>query len=80
MRENSKLLVCTLKKKLGPDRIHIEVLKELTSIFSRLLSIIFERSERSEEVLYSSQKTKLIPSFQKCKKDDMRNHRQVSFT
>lgn len=73
-------MFCTLKKKLGPDRMHPEVLKELADTFPRLLSIIFERAWRLEEVPSNWGKTNVTPSFQKGKKDDLRNNRQVSFT
>lgn len=65
---------------MGPDRMHPGVLRELTHTIARLPMVIFERSQRSEEVPEGWKKANVTPLFKKDKKKDSGNYCPVSLT
>ncbi|GAB0181731.1 mitochondrial enolase superfamily member 1 [Grus japonensis] len=67
-------------KSMGPDGMHLQVLRELADVIARLLSIIFERSWRTGEVPEDWRKANVTPVFKKGKKEDPGNYRPVSLT
>ncbi|PKU37371.1 rna-directed dna polymerase from mobile element jockey- hypothetical protein [Limosa lapponica baueri] len=69
-----------IHKSVGPDGIHLRVLRELAEVIAGPLSIIFERSWRTGEVPEDWRKASVIPVFKKGKKEDLGNYRSVSLT
>jgi len=67
-------------KSMGPDGMHPEVLRELVDIIAKTLSIISERSWRTEEVPEDWRKAIVPPIFKKAKKEVQGNYRPVSLT
>ena len=65
---------------MGPDRMHPRVLRELADVISEPLSIIFERSWRTGEVLEDWRKASVTPIFKQGKKEEPGNYRLVSLT
>jgi len=65
---------------MGPDGMHPRVLRELADVTAEPLSIIFERSWRTGEVLKDWRKAIVTAVFKKGKKEDAGNYRPVSRT
>ncbi|CAM5148340.1 unnamed protein product [Eretmochelys imbricata] len=65
-------------KSMGPDALHLRVLKELADVIAEPLAIIFENSWRLGEVLDDWKKANVVPIFKKGKKEDPGNSRSVS--
>ncbi|GAB0186867.1 mitochondrial enolase superfamily member 1 [Grus japonensis] len=57
-----------------------KVLRELTDVIAKPLSIIFERSWRTEALPEDWKKTNVTPVFKKGKEEDPGNYRPVSLT
>ncbi|KFV85885.1 hypothetical protein N308_03206, partial [Struthio camelus australis] len=69
-----------IHKSMGPDGMHLQVLRELADVIARPLSTILERSWRSGEVPEDWKKANVTPVFQKGKKEEPGNDRPVSLT
>ncbi|CAM4525174.1 unnamed protein product [Lepidochelys olivacea] len=65
---------------MGPDALHLRVLKELADVIAEPLAIIFENSWRSGEVPDNWKKANVMPIFKKGKKEDPGNYRPVTLT
>ncbi|CAM5115729.1 unnamed protein product [Eretmochelys imbricata] len=68
------------QKSMGPDALHLRVLKELADVIAEPLAIIFENSWQSGEVLDNWKKANVVPIFKKGKEEDPGNFRPVSLT
>ncbi|PKU46257.1 rna-directed dna polymerase from mobile element jockey- hypothetical protein [Limosa lapponica baueri] len=66
-------------KSMGPDGLHPRVLKELTDVLAKLLSIIY-MSWLTGEVLMDWRVANVTPIYKKGKKEDPGNYRPVSLT
>jgi len=67
-------------KSMGPDGMHAGVLRELADVIAEPLSIIFERSLRTGEVVKEWRKASVTPVFTKGKKEDPGSCRPLSLT
>ncbi|KAK4830117.1 hypothetical protein QYF61_008544, partial [Mycteria americana] len=67
-------------KSMGPDGIHPRVLKELADGMTGPLSIIYQRSWESGEVLADWKLASVTPIYKKGMREDPGNYRLVSLT
>ncbi|KAK4808189.1 hypothetical protein QYF61_001221 [Mycteria americana] len=69
-----------IHKSMGPDEIHPRVLKELAEMLTKPLSIIYQQSWLTGEVLVDWRLANVTPIFKKGQKEDPGNYRPVSLT
>ncbi|KAJ7411588.1 RNA-directed DNA polymerase from mobile element jockey [Pitangus sulphuratus] len=67
-------------KSMEPHGIHPRIFKELADVIAKPLSMIFEQSRESGEVLADWKLVNVFPIFKNRKKLDPRNYRPVSLT
>ncbi|KAK4825925.1 hypothetical protein QYF61_003420 [Mycteria americana] len=67
-------------KSMGPDEIHLRVLKELAEVLIKPHSIIYQQSWLTGEVPAVWRLANVTPIFKKGRKEDPGNYRPVSLT
>lgn len=68
-----KLLQMNTLKSMGPNGIHLQVLKELAGAITRPLSMIFQQSQHTGEVPVDWKFANVVPVFKKGEKENPGN-------
>lgn len=63
-------------KSMGPDSMHLKILKELFEVAAKAFSSIAEKSYLSDEVTNDQKKENITPIFDKGLKEDSGNTRK----
>ena len=74
------LLQLDCHKSMGPDEIHLRVLRELAEVIAEPLSIIYQRSLLTGEVPEDWRLANVTPIYKKGCREDPGNYRPVSLT
>ncbi|KFQ70413.1 hypothetical protein N335_05729, partial [Phaethon lepturus] len=72
-----------IHRPMGPDKMHLRVLRELADVVAKLLSIIFEEGlfqRQSGEVPGDWKKGNTAPIFKKGSKEDPGNYKPIGLT
>ncbi|KAK4818286.1 hypothetical protein QYF61_010428 [Mycteria americana] len=67
-------------KSMGPDEIHLRVLKELAEVLTKPLSIIYQQSWLTGEVPADWRLANVTAIYKKGQEEDLGNYRPVSLT
>ncbi|KFW61344.1 hypothetical protein AS28_07441, partial [Pygoscelis adeliae] len=67
-------------KSMGPDGIHLRVLRELAEEIAKLLSIFYQQSWLTGEVPDDWRLANVTPLYKKGRKEDPGNYRPVRLT
>ncbi|KAK4823485.1 LOW QUALITY PROTEIN: hypothetical protein QYF61_002549 [Mycteria americana] len=67
-------------KSMGPDEIHLRVLRELAEVLTKPLTIIYQQSWLTGEVPADWRLANVTPIYKKGQKEDPGNYRPVSLT
>ncbi|KAK4827418.1 hypothetical protein QYF61_017848 [Mycteria americana] len=67
-------------KSMGPDGIHPRILRELAEVLAKPLSILYEQSWLTGEVLVDWRLANVMPIYKKSRKEDPGKYRPVSLT
>ena len=75
-----KLTELNVNKSVGPDGVHPRVLKEAAEEFAKLLTIIFNKSLKSQTVPQIWKEAHVTPIHKKGSKSHAQNYRPISLT
>ena len=67
-------------KSMGPDGLNSEVQRELADAVAKPLSVIFQQSWLTGDVLVDWKLANVIPIFKKGQKDDPGSYRPINLT
>lgn len=69
-----------IQKSLGPDGKHLRIRRELVEVLSKSLSIVYQQSWISGEVIAELRLVNVAPMYKKSWKEDSRIYRPASVT
>ncbi|KFV39371.1 hypothetical protein N341_00671, partial [Tyto alba] len=69
-----------MHKSMGPDEMHLRVLKELADEVAKPLAIIFDKLWQFGDILTDWERGNITPVFKNGKKEDLGNCGPVSLT
>jgi len=65
---------------MGPDGIHIRVMRELLKVIAKPLSNVYQFSQSTREILEDWRLASVTLIYKKGRKEDLRNNRTASLT